>query len=76
MVFESDLTGVSAVRQRLDEVEVVCAEAIADVIAEETGADEERSLMLGIAARRTRPGHGAALAGPGRADPAGRGRTP
>jgi AcrR family transcriptional regulator len=49
MVFESDLTGVSAVRQRLDEVEVVCAEAIADVIAEETGADEERSLMLGTA---------------------------
>lgn len=49
MVFESDLTGVSAVRQRLDEVEAVCAEAIADVIAEETGADAERSLMLGTA---------------------------
>ncbi len=49
MVFESDLTGVSAVRSRLDGVEVVCAEAIADVIAEETGVDEQSALMLGTA---------------------------
>ncbi len=49
MVFESDLTGVGAVRNRLDTVGVVCAEAIADVIAEETGADDERALMLGTA---------------------------
>ena len=49
MVFESDLTGVGAVRNRLDTVGVVCAEAIADVITEETGADDERALMLGTA---------------------------
>ncbi|WP_392542862.1 TetR/AcrR family transcriptional regulator [Oryzobacter telluris] len=49
MVFESDLTSVPQVRARLDAVEMNCAEAIAEVIAEDTGADDERALLLGSA---------------------------
>jgi AcrR family transcriptional regulator len=49
MVFESDLTSVPQVRSRLDALEMNCAEAIAEVIAEDTGADDERALMLGSA---------------------------
>jgi AcrR family transcriptional regulator len=49
MVFESDLTSVPQVRSRLDALEMSCAEAIAEVIAEDTGADDERALLLGSA---------------------------
>jgi AcrR family transcriptional regulator len=49
MVFESDLTSVPQVRSRLDSVEMACAEAISEVIAEDTGADDERALLLGSA---------------------------
>lgn len=49
MVFESDLTSVPQVRSRLDSVELACAEAIADVIAEDTGVDDERAMLLGTA---------------------------
>ncbi len=49
MVFESDLTSVPQVRARLDAVEMACAEAISEVIAEDTGADDERALLLGSA---------------------------
>ena len=49
MVFESDLTSVPQVRARLDAVEMNCAEALAEVIAEDTGADDERALLLGSA---------------------------
>lgn len=49
MVFESDLTSVPQVRARLDALELTCAEAIADVIAEDTGVDDERALLLGSA---------------------------
>ncbi len=49
MVFESDLTSVPQVRARLDSLEMTCAEAISDVIAEDTGADEQRALLLGSA---------------------------
>jgi AcrR family transcriptional regulator len=49
MVFESDLTSVPQVRSRLDSVEMTCAEAIAEVIAEDTGVDDERALLLGSA---------------------------
>ena len=49
MVFESDLTSVPQVRARLDAVAMNCAEAIAEVIAEDTGADDERALLLGSA---------------------------
>ncbi|MBM6400735.1 TetR/AcrR family transcriptional regulator [Phycicoccus sonneratiae] len=49
MVFESDLTSVPQVRARLDAVELSCAEAISEVIAEDTGVDDERALLLGSA---------------------------
>ena len=49
MVFESDLTSVPQVRSRLDTLEMNCAEAIAEVIAEDTGVDDERALLLGSA---------------------------
>ena len=49
MVFESDLTSVPQVRARLDAVEMACAEAISEVIAEDTGVDDERALLLGSA---------------------------
>ena len=45
MVFESDLTSEPQVRSRLDAVEMNCAEAI----AEDTGVDDERALLLGSA---------------------------
>ena len=49
MVFESDLTSEPQVRSRLDAVEMNCAEAIAEVIAEDTAVDDERALLLGSA---------------------------
>ncbi len=49
MVFESDLTSEPQVRSRLDALEMNCAEAIAEVIAEDTGVDDERALLLGSA---------------------------
>lgn len=45
MVFESDPTSVPQVRARLDAVELTCAEAISEVIAEDTGVDDERALL-------------------------------
>jgi hypothetical protein len=48
MVFESDLTSVPQVRSRLDAVEMNCAEAIAEVIAEDTGLSEEQSRLLAV----------------------------
>ena len=49
MVFESDLTSVPQVRARLDAVEMNCAEAIAELIAEDPGAADQRALLLGSA---------------------------
>ncbi len=49
MVFESDLTSVPQVRQRLDAVEMTCAELIADVISADTGLDDERAMLMGVA---------------------------
>ena len=66
MVFESDLTSEPQVRSRLDSLEMACAEAIAEVIAEDTGVDDERALLLGLGAGRDGPGGRPALAGPGR----------
>src|SRR5690349_6440991 len=49
LIFESDLTNESAVRNRLDAVGLVCAEAVAEVIAEDTGLNEEDASLLGMA---------------------------
>jgi AcrR family transcriptional regulator len=49
LIFESDLTNESAVRNRLDAVGLVCAEAVAEVIAEDTGLTDQDASLLGMA---------------------------
>src|SRR5438309_2354527 len=48
LVFESDLTNERAVRERVDRVTRECAEAIADVIHEDTGLPGEQSQLLAV----------------------------
>jgi AcrR family transcriptional regulator len=47
LVFESDLTQESAVRKRIDDANVRCAELVGQVIGEETGLRAEEALLLG-----------------------------
>ena len=49
LVFESDLTSEPAVRERVDKVTMLCAEAIAEVIADDTGFPGEVSRLLAVA---------------------------
>ncbi len=49
IVFESDLTSEPQVRDRLDNVMMSCSEIVAEVIAHDTGLDEQRSMLLGVA---------------------------
>lgn len=49
LVFESDLTSEPAVRERVDRVTVSCADAIAEVIADDTGFPPEASQLLAVA---------------------------
>ncbi|MER6539371.1 TetR/AcrR family transcriptional regulator [Streptomyces sp. 900105755] len=46
LVFESDLTNEPAVRERVDKVTNECAEAICEVIAEDTGLPRAESMLL------------------------------
>jgi AcrR family transcriptional regulator len=46
LLFENDLTSADAVRDRLDALTRRCAEAIAPVIAEDTGLSAEESQLL------------------------------
>lgn len=46
LVFESDLTNEPAVRERVDKVTLECAEAICEVIAEDTGLSRSESMLL------------------------------
>jgi AcrR family transcriptional regulator len=48
LVFESDLTNETAVRERVDRVTRECAEAIAEVIHEDTGLPGEQSRLLAV----------------------------
>ncbi|WP_415091510.1 TetR/AcrR family transcriptional regulator [Nocardioides sp.] len=48
LVFESDLTSEPAVRDQVDRVTNECAEAIADVIADDTGLPRAASLLLAV----------------------------
>jgi AcrR family transcriptional regulator len=48
LVFESDLTNESPVRERVDRVTRECAEAIAKVIHEDTGLSDEQSRLLSV----------------------------
>jgi AcrR family transcriptional regulator len=47
LVFESDLIGEPEVRERLEAVERQCADAVAAVIAEDTGLPEAEARLLG-----------------------------
>jgi AcrR family transcriptional regulator len=49
LVFESDLTNDSAVRERVDALSRACAHAIADVIREDAGLPPEEAELLGVA---------------------------
>lgn len=49
LIFESDLTNESAVRNRLDTIGLICAEAVAEVIAEDTDMPEAEASLLGMA---------------------------
>jgi AcrR family transcriptional regulator len=48
LVFESDLTNEPAVRERVDRVSLQCAEAISEVIAEDTGLSKDESMLLAV----------------------------
>ena len=48
LVFESDLTNEPAVRGRVDKVALDCAEAISEVIAEDTGLPQQQSMLLAV----------------------------
>jgi AcrR family transcriptional regulator len=48
LVFESDLTNEPAVRERVDKVALQCAEAICEVIVEDTGLPREQSMLLAV----------------------------
>jgi AcrR family transcriptional regulator len=48
LVFESDLTNDPSVRERVDKVGLQCAEAISEVIAEDTGLTREQSMLLAV----------------------------
>ena len=49
LVFESDLTNEPEVRARVDRVNRECAEAVAEVIADDTGFPAEASYLLAVA---------------------------
>jgi AcrR family transcriptional regulator len=48
LVFESDLTNEPAVRDRVEKVSMQCAEAISEVIAEDTGLPREQAMLLAV----------------------------
>ncbi|MCT2591898.1 TetR/AcrR family transcriptional regulator [Streptomyces sp. N2-109] len=49
LVFESDLTNEPAVRERVDKVSLDCAEAVSEVISEDTKLPPEQSMLLAVA---------------------------
>jgi AcrR family transcriptional regulator len=48
LVFESDLTNESAVRERVRRAELDCARLISEVIAEDTGLGPDESMVLAV----------------------------
>ena len=48
LVFESDLTNEPAVRERVNRVELECAQLISAVIAEDTGLGTEEAMVLAV----------------------------
>lgn len=48
LVFESDLTNEPAVRERVDKVNLECAQAVSEVIAEDTSRPADQSMLLAM----------------------------
>jgi len=48
LVFESDLTNEPAVRERVDRVSLDCAQAVSEVIAEDTDLPVEQAMLLAV----------------------------
>ncbi|HEX5567426.1 MAG TPA: TetR/AcrR family transcriptional regulator [Streptomyces sp.] len=48
LVFESDLTNEPAVRARVDKVSLDCAEAVSEVISEDTDLPEDEAMLLAM----------------------------
>nr|WP_206441899.1 TetR/AcrR family transcriptional regulator [Streptomyces boncukensis] len=48
LVFESDLTNEPAVRERVDKVSLDCAQAVSEVISEDTKLPTEQSMLLAV----------------------------
>ena len=49
LIFESDLANEPAVRTRLDQIDLTCAEAMAEIIRAETSMDHEEAVLVGVA---------------------------
>ena len=66
LIFESDLANEPEVRKRLDQIDLTCAEAMAEIITSETSMEQEEAVLVGVAF----VGHGADRR-PALADPRG-----
>ena len=49
LIFESDLANEPAVRARLDQIDLTCAEAMAEIISSETSMTREEAVLVGVA---------------------------
>ncbi len=49
LIFESDLANEPAVRRRLDQIDLTCAEAMAEIITSETSMEQEEAVLVGVA---------------------------
>lgn len=48
LIFESDLANEPEVRRRLDQIVLTCAEAMADIIRDETQLDRQEAVLVGV----------------------------
>lgn len=48
LIFESDLANEPAVRRRLDQIVLTCAEAMADLIRSQTSLTREEAVLVGV----------------------------
>ena len=49
LIFESDLANEPEVRRRLDQIDLTCAEAMAEIIRSETSMDQQEAVLVGVA---------------------------
>ena len=50
LIFESDLANEPEVRRRLDQIDLTCAKAMAEIITSETSMEQEEAVLVGVAA--------------------------